>query len=137
MFYTNFEELCRRADVAPSALARKLGMSPSAPGRWKSGSHPDLDTAQKIADYFGVTIDYLVTGQEPAPIIIHDTAHSVVLQGNNGNGDINAARGSIQTGGDDLTAQEAELLRIFRMMGPRQQTEILTHFYGLEDAMVV
>jgi len=33
--------------------------------QWKNGrSTPKVDKLQKIADYFGVTIDYLLNGKE-------------------------------------------------------------------------
>ncbi|MPN11830.1 hypothetical protein SDC9_159138 [bioreactor metagenome] len=35
---------------------------------WKKGSYtPKQDKLQKIADYFGVTVDYLMTGKEIKP----------------------------------------------------------------------
>lgn len=130
MFYTTFETLCRDNHIAPSALARKLGMSSSAPGRWKSGSFPDLGTAQKIADYFGVTIDFLVNG-EPSSGTISHTRDSVILQGNNGNNMV--ANGSAQIGGYQLTDQEAEALRIFRSLDMRKKIAALSYLYELED----
>lgn len=37
--------------------------------KWKNGNTPKSDTVQKIADYFNVSTDYLLTGKEP------DNAH--------------------------------------------------------------
>ena len=129
MFYTTFEELCRERNVAPSAVSRKLGMSSSAPGRWKTGSSPDLDTAQKIADFFGVTIDFLVNNDRPGTI--SNTRDSVILQGNQGNNAV--ANGSAQIGGNRLTDQEEEMLRLFRGLDMRKKTAALSYLYELED----
>lgn len=107
MFYDIFEELCRNNKIAPSALTRKLGMSSSAPGRWKNGSTPDLATSAKIADYFGVSIDYLC-GREELP----DTKSYVV---------------------SDMSEEELELLRIFREMDIKSKIKTLTYFYDLEE----
>lgn len=130
MFYTTFENLCRDNHIAPSAVARKLGMSSSAPGRWKTGSLPDLGTAQKIAEYFGVSIDFLVKG-ESARESITATGRSVVLHGNTGNNTV--AQGNIQTAGDQLSDMEKELLRIFRKMDMRTKNAAMSYFYDLED----
>lgn len=127
MFYDTFEALCRGKKVAPSAVARKLGMSTSAPGRWKGGSLPDLDTAQKIADYFGVTIDYLVA-DHPAPLSYVGgsiNGHNVVAGTTGGQISINSS--------SDLNASELELLRIFRGLDMRGQTAVLSAAYDHEE----
>lgn len=42
-------------------LAAKVGVNPSAVNRWESGEKtPDLVNLVKLADLFGVTIDYLL-----------------------------------------------------------------------------
>lgn len=127
MFFDTFEALCRGKKVAPSAVARKLGMSPSAPGRWKGGSLPDLDTAQKIADYFGVTIDYLVA-DHPTPVSYvggNINGHNVVAGTTGGQISINSST--------DLSEPELELLRIFRGLDMRGRTAVLSCAYQQEE----
>lgn len=42
-------------------LAVKVGVNPSAVNRWESGEKtPDLVNLVKLADLFGVTLDYLL-----------------------------------------------------------------------------
>lgn len=65
MFYEQFEKLCKRSGERPYALVRQLGVSSSSiVDQWKKGSVPRQAMLKKIADHFGVTIDYLLTGQE-------------------------------------------------------------------------
>lgn len=46
-------------------VVRETKITKSTFSDWKSGrSSPKNDKLQKIADYFGVTIDYLMTGKE-------------------------------------------------------------------------
>ena len=46
-------------------VAKEAGVTQTALSNWKSGrSTPTAKTLQKIADYFGVTIDYLMTGDD-------------------------------------------------------------------------
>ena len=131
MFYNTFTELCRKQDIAPSALARQLGMSASAPGRWRDGSSPDLETIKKIADHFGVSIDYLVRGEDNSHQRIVATERSIIMQGNAGNNVVSS--GGSASVGNGLTEQEQEILRIFRGLDMRKKTAFLSYGYELED----
>lgn len=52
---------CKDAEVA-----RCAGIAKSTLSDWKNGkSNPKQDKLQKIADFFGVSVDYLMTGKEP------------------------------------------------------------------------
>lgn len=60
MFYDNFLALCKQKNVAPSAVMRAIGLNKSSATYWKKGSIPSSDTLQKLADYFSVTVDFLL-----------------------------------------------------------------------------
>ena len=61
--YEVFEQLLQKYGVTPYRVAKEAGVTQTALSNWKSGrSTPTTKTLQKIADYFGVTIDYLMTG---------------------------------------------------------------------------
>lgn len=63
--YEVFEQLLQRYGVTSYKVAKETGVTQTALSNWKSGrSTPSTPTLQKIADYFGVTIDYLMTGEE-------------------------------------------------------------------------
>ena len=70
--YEVFEQLLQKYDVTPYKVAKEAEVTQTALSNWKLGkSTPTTQTLQKIADYFGVTIDYLMTGkEEPAKKII-------------------------------------------------------------------
>lgn len=59
-FYDRVVELCKNRGTSPAALARAIGLSNSATTYWKRGAVPKGDTLQKVADYFGVSVDYLL-----------------------------------------------------------------------------
>lgn len=59
-FWRNIESLCNDHGIAPSALAKKLDLSPSSAVKWKNGAIPQKATLKKIADAFGVSPDYLL-----------------------------------------------------------------------------
>lgn len=60
MFYDNFSFLCSQRNVSPSAVMKAIGLNKSSASYWKKGKIPSSDTLQKLADYFGVSLDYLV-----------------------------------------------------------------------------
>lgn len=65
MFYENLLKLCSQRGISLTHLVTKeIRMSVSNVTKWKEGKIPKSDTVQKIADYFGVTTDYLLTGSD-------------------------------------------------------------------------
>lgn len=59
-----FEELMNSRNLRMSDVARETGIPYSTFTDWKVGrSVPKADKMQKIADFFGVTVDYLMTGK--------------------------------------------------------------------------
>ncbi len=61
--YEVFEQLLQKYSISAYKVAKEAGVTQTALSNWKSGrSTPTAKTLQKIADYFGVTIDYLMTG---------------------------------------------------------------------------
>lgn len=66
LMYEIFSKLLQKYGVTPYKVSKETGVSQSTLSDWKRGlSTPKLDKLQKIADYFGVTVDYLMTGAEP------------------------------------------------------------------------
>lgn len=65
--YEVFEQLLQKFDITAYKVSKEVGVSQAMLSDWKRGrSTPKTDNMQKIADYFGVTIDYLMTGKEVA-----------------------------------------------------------------------
>lgn len=63
--YSIFEKLMQNKGVSPYKVSKDTGVTQSTLSDWKRGrSTPKTDNMKKIADYFGVTVDYLVTGEE-------------------------------------------------------------------------
>ena len=65
MFYDLFCELCQKKGVSPTRATVEIGLSRTIGTKWKTtGATPQGETLSKIADYFGVSVDYLL-GNEP------------------------------------------------------------------------
>lgn len=66
--YEIFEQLLQKYGVTSYKVAKEAGVTQTALSNWKTGrSTPTVKTLQKIADYFGVTVDYLMTGKDEKP----------------------------------------------------------------------
>ena len=63
--YEIFEQLLQQYGVSAYKVAKATGVTQSTLSDWKRGrSTPKSENMKKIADYFGVSIDYLMTGKE-------------------------------------------------------------------------
>lgn len=63
--YEIFSKLLQAHGITPYKVSKETGVSQSTLSDWKRGiSTPKQDKLQKIADYLGVSLDYLMTGEE-------------------------------------------------------------------------
>lgn len=63
--YDIFEKLCEEKGVTPYRVCKETGITTATISNWKAGRYiPKQDKMKKIADFFGVTVDYLMTGKE-------------------------------------------------------------------------
>ena len=63
--YSIFEQLLQKYGVSTYKVSKATGIAQSVFSSWKSGiSTPKQDKMQKIADYFNVSLEYLMTGKE-------------------------------------------------------------------------
>ena len=66
MFFTNYVNQCNKKGLAPSAAAEEMGFQRSVITRWSKGANPRQATLQKIADYFGCTVEDLTMDNKDA-----------------------------------------------------------------------
>lgn len=68
VFFERFSALCKERNETPNAVAKIIGASSGSVTAWKKGTDPRNATLSKIADYFGVSTDYLLGKEsEKAP----------------------------------------------------------------------
>ena len=64
IMYEIFQKLLNEKGVKTSDVARATGISNMTFSDWKRGKCVSkIDKLQKIADYFGVTVEYIMTGK--------------------------------------------------------------------------
>jgi transcriptional regulator with XRE-family HTH domain len=61
VMYERYEELCKEKGVSNYRISKATGIPQATLSDWKNGkSTPKSDKLQIIADYFGVSVDYLI-----------------------------------------------------------------------------
>lgn len=68
MLVENIRALCKGRELTLAELERKTGIGNGVIARWATSS-PRVDNLAKVADYFGVTVDDLLSD--------NDTSNSV------------------------------------------------------------
>ena len=99
MFWTQYQALCQKAGKSPNGVAKELGLSSGTVTFWKNGKIPKSDTLKKIADFFGVTVDYLLGNEEKEK--------------------------ALPSPAQSLNETEAELVKAFRAAAPETQDAVL------------
>ena len=121
MFKKNFIRLCSNVGESPSAVCKKVGISSAAFSQWDENTVPRKVTQQRIADYFGITVEELLA-DEPAPsvrvnngIIGNQNSHNVVSVG----------------AVNELGEIEMEIVNICKKLDIKRKNALLTRAYEL------
>lgn len=62
-FYERVETLRKQRNISQGNLEKELGFSNGSISKWKNSS-PTPERLKKLADYFNVSVEYLLTGKE-------------------------------------------------------------------------
>ena len=61
LVYDNVKRMCEKRKISIAVLEKECGIANGTIGKWNlRKSSPSVATVQKIADYFGVTVGYLL-----------------------------------------------------------------------------
>lgn len=65
MFYDIYQNLCKDIGKSATGVALELNIARSTVSNWKkSGTTPQAEILQKIAEYFNVSVDYLLEKED-------------------------------------------------------------------------
>lgn len=70
------KKLCKERGVTIQRLEIELGEKPTSIAKVSSNSK--AEKLCKIAQYFGVTVDYLITGDSPAAFVLSDVEKQII-----------------------------------------------------------
>lgn len=117
IMYEIFSSLLQKNGVTPYKVSKETGVSQSTLSDWKRGlSTPKLDKLQKIANYFGVTVNYLMTGEDSVesskPILTSKDERDIAKDLENIMNKLsNKEAGPASFDGQELSEESAELFR--------------------------
>lgn len=117
IMYEIFEQLLQKNGVTAYKVSKETGVTQSTLSDWKRGrSTPKSDNMKKIADYFGVSVDYLMTGKdEPkqkAPELTARDERDIAKDLNNIMQKLTSGEaGPASYDGEELDPEAAELFR--------------------------
>ena len=76
-----FEKLREQRGVSVYRVAKDCGMQPGMFSNWKAGRYvPKADKMQVLADYFGVSVEYLMTGETPTEYYLNDDVAEIARE---------------------------------------------------------
>ena len=62
-FYEKYVTLCNAVNKSPTGVAQAVGLSKAAVNGWKTmKANPTSATLKKLADYFGITVEDVLSG---------------------------------------------------------------------------
>ncbi len=70
--YERIESLRKEFGISQGKLEKELGFSNGSISKWKN-SMPNPERLKKLADYFNVSVDFLMTGKEEDRLTEKDT----------------------------------------------------------------
>lgn len=114
-----YEIYCKLRDerkVKDADVVKETGITKSTFSDWKNGrSKPKQEKLQKIADYFGVTVDYLMTGKEEpketAPELTARDERDISRRLEQTLSDLEGQQGALMFDGAPLDDETKELLK--------------------------
>lgn len=114
--YEIFEQLLQKNGVTAYKVSKETGVTQSTLSDWKRGrSTPKSDNMKKIADYFGVSVDYLMTGKdEPKEMALELTARDerdISRRLEKTLSDLEGQQGALMFDGAPLDDETKELLK--------------------------
>ena len=59
-FFEQYSRLCKERGMSANGVAKEIGLPSSSVTYWKRGSIPQQRTLERVAEYFGVSTDYLL-----------------------------------------------------------------------------
>jgi len=113
----NIKILRVERNLSQEELASQIHVHQTAVSQWENGkTNPDMQTADKLAVFFDVSVDFLLGRSKERSSSYHaSNIHSPFIQGN----------GSITFDEVRLTKEEAEILRIYRQSDVRARAKLL------------
>ena len=111
--YETIKNLCKQHSIAVTALEKELGFGRGSIGKLRNGQ-TSAERLQRIADYFNVSVDYLMTGEEkcgdPHALTAKDERDIARDMENIRSKLLSGSDGPLSYDGEPIPEEDAELL---------------------------
>lgn len=124
MFKKNFIRLCTLKDESPTSVCKKIGITAAAFSQWNDNTIPRKITQQKIADYFGITVEELLSEDDTA---ISFNVNNGIIGNENKNNVVSVSIDSSSNIGEF----EKEILHVCKKLDTKKKHALLTKAYEL------
>lgn len=134
-FGTRLKRLRKENDVTQAVLADYIGVVASAVGKYETvdNAYPSVEALIKIAEFFHVSIDFLLLGITPD---VKQSGENNVSGSLSNSSVIQASRGGVVYNGDGskaLSPEVLELLRVYETLDGRGRLRLLNFAVELEE----
>jgi len=130
MFWNVLYKLCEENSTKPYVVAKAIGASNAVCTKWKNGSIPNGETLLKLANYFNVSVDFLLgrtdtpTGYSSGISNVQTTVNSPQVSGNNN---------TISDKTETISAEDAELLELIKKLPLKKRVKFISSLYDELD----
>jgi len=129
MFFERFDNLAKMNNTSVNAVAKELKLSSGSITSWKKKeSSPNVETVTKIADYFNVTIDYLVGRTNDRTPLSNKQGVSIENDGNIAIGTFENAQVNVNKNNNTpvLTKEEIYILEVYNALDVMERHEFIS-----------
>ena len=117
--------------VSQKDFASGCGLNPRNVSSWKErGTDPPACAICKIAEFFGVSVEWLLSGEEHS--------HSSYVNNGSVSGNLGPHTGAIivRNGGERVLSDEcSELVRVYESLGVRDRIRLLKSAFEIADGV--
>lgn len=121
--------LMESKSISAYKMSKDTGISDRLIGYWKKGEKlPSAENLMIISNYFGVSIDYLLTGENRKESNI---SQSAITTGDHSTSTVNIGSQETHSQQEDETVQE--ITRILNGLPLKERTKLLSMIYDFEE----
>ena len=121
--------LMESKSISAYKMSKDTGISDRLIGYWKKGEKlPSAENLMIISNYFGVSIDYLLTGENRKESNI---SQSAITTGDHSTSTVNI--GSLETHSQQEDETVQEITRILNGLPLKERTKLLSMIYDFEE----
>ena len=113
--FENISILCRKNKISIAKLERDTGLGNATIRGWARSS-PTVDKLKAVADYFGVTVDYLL-GKVDLPFLSKDDKGLLDID----EYALTETKKPVPTDGDGLDEQDRQLVELMKLLTADQK----------------